>query len=50
MSEAKYAQSSLFIGDVDVGVLVVGGFRGTGKEAGLLSGRSNQAGRDQGIQ
>ncbi len=49
----KHFHSAMFVGDeddVDVAILVVGGLGGTGKEAGLLSRRSNHASRDPEIQ
>ncbi len=51
MFARKHFHSALFVGHEDgddVAVLVVGGCYGTGKEAALLSSRSNQTTRDQG--
>ncbi len=51
MFARKHFHSALFVGhedDDDVAVLVVGGCYGTGKEAAILSSRSNKTTRDQG--
>ncbi len=48
MFARKHCLSALFVGNDndDMAVLVIGGFYGTGKEAGILSRRSNQVSRD----
>ncbi len=48
MFARKHCLSALFVGNDndDVAVLVIGGFYGTGKEAAILSSRSNQVSRD----